>query len=501
MHKRDENRLRFFSCTTDINKCIIHCCDDKSDNLTSLKDYESWQSLLKAAKVRNHKAILDVARNTNEGEIPANVTYHRRCRSIFTMKRDLEKLKQSTDDDNDVQEPEIKRYATNRQQPSSSRIYDEICIFCEKKSKYLKSSKNRERLIQCRDLRADDCIRTTSIAKGDTRIIAIVSRELVAAEACYHRSCYRDYTRPAKVTNSDEFQNTDEGGEYDDFYKNIETQAYEKLFEFIRSLLENPRLIKMADLRNLLISHMNSLGVTDTTESTKKYIRRKLEFEFGNLLQFEDLLDNNKLFVIPESLSKVQLAKELAEIRHQQEDITAPSKIEQIQRASLHIRNSILSNGNKGVSWPPKPSELCQEAVKIPGELKAFLHTVLTGTTDIPTEYSQRLERLISSYGQDLMYGVSNGKRKPPKHILLAYTVKSFTNNVELIQMLNRCGHGIAYSQIEEINTALCLQKMASTPNKDVPLPEDIQPYIDTTLAWDNIDRLEETLCWRSLWS
>ena len=45
--------------------------------------------------------------------------------------------------------------------------------------------------------------------------------------------------------------------------------------------------------------------------------------------------------------------------------------------------------------------------------------------------------------------------KKPPKHILLPYAVKALTNNVELIQILNRCGHGVAYSQIEELNTAL----------------------------------------------
>ena len=56
--------------------------------------------------------------------------------------------------------------------------------------------------------------------------------------------------------------------------------------------------------------------------------------------------------------------------------------------------------------------------------------------------------------------------------------------------MLSRCGHGITYTQIEEINTALCLQKMASTPDNDVPLPKNIQ----ATVAWDNIDRTEETL-------
>ena len=40
-----------------------------------------------------------------------------------------------------------------------------------------------------------------------------------------------------------------------------------------------------------------------------------------------------------------------------------------------------------------------------------------------------------------------------------------------------------------------CLQKMALTPDNEVPLPENIQTYVNTTLAWGNIiDRLEETL-------
>ena len=33
------------------------------------------------------------------------------------------------------------------------------------------------------------------MGKNDPRILAIVTRELVAAETCYHKSCYRDYTR------------------------------------------------------------------------------------------------------------------------------------------------------------------------------------------------------------------------------------------------------------------------------------------------------------------
>ncbi|KAL9979552.1 hypothetical protein ACROYT_G017230 [Oculina patagonica] len=35
---------------------------------------------------------------------------------------------------------------------------------------------------------------------------------------------------------------------------------------------------------------------------------------------------------------------------------------------------------------------------------------------------------------------------------------------------------------------------MALTQENEIPLPQNIQPFINTTLAWDNIDRLEETL-------
>ena len=70
---------------------------------------------------------------------------------------------------------------------------------------------------------------------------------------------------------------------------------------------------------------------------------------------------------------------------------------------------------------------------------------------------------------------------------------KNFANcNVELVQMLSRCGHGIAYTQIEEINTVLCLQKMVLTSDNDVPL--NLPKNIQATLAWDNIDRIEGTL-------
>ena len=89
---------------------------------------------------------------------------------------------------------------------------------------------------------------------------------------------------------------------------------------------------------------------------------------------------------------------------------------------------------------------------------------------------------------------MTGGQMKTAKHVLLSYGVKSLTVNVELIQLLNRLGHCMSYSQIEENNTALCLQKLAASLNQAVVFPEAINPYQFTNLAWDNIDRLDKTL-------
>ena len=131
----------------------------------------------------------------------------------------------------------------------------------------------------------------------------------------------------------------------------------------------------------------------------------------------------------------------------------------------------------------------------IADDLKEFFFTPLTSSTRFPgfQSCSEKVSRLINSFGQDLVFGASGGRQRPPKQVILSYAVKSLANNVELFQILHRCGHGIAYPQLEEINTSLCLQKLALTLQNELPLPDNIRPFVSTTPPWDNIDCLEET--------
>ena len=129
----------------------------------------------------------------------------------------------------------------------------------------------------------------------------------------------------------------------------------------------------------------------------------------------------------------------------------------------------------------------------MPTQLHRFLVGLLTGNPQHENP-SERVSNLIQSFGQDLIYAVTCGQHKPPKHVLLPYAIKTLTGNTEIIRILNRSGHEMSYTQLEENDAALCLEKLASSLDEKVSLPASIKPHVFTTCTWDNIDRIEETL-------
>ena len=57
---------------------------------------------------------------------------------------------------------------------------------------------------------------------------------------------------------------------------------------------------------------------------------------------------------------------------------------------------------------------------------RCALYTLVTGNTQIPAEYPDRVRHLVDSFGQDIIYGVTPGL-KPPKQILLPYAKQCST--------------------------------------------------------------------------
>ncbi|KAL1262233.1 hypothetical protein QQF64_007498 [Cirrhinus molitorella] len=319
-------------------------------------------------------------------------------------------------------------------------------------------------------------------------MLAIVSRELVAAEGHYHRSCYRVYTKDPNTDIDKGEINLDQA---ECHYEAAERMALYKVFAYIREgLIEHPTVVPFTDLTSKLVTEMTECGVTQVTPSTKKHLRRKVEAEFGESLYIIPN-DKGKLLVYPDNLTMDDLVKVCQNLKDELKEHKSSFSEDIISQVALKIRDDIR-NQDITQAWPPHASDL-EMMNSTPTSLVEFLQTLLTGSSKVGNNPSQRVQRLTASFSQDLVYAVTCGKVKPTKHIVLPFAVKSLTGNVELIKILNRLGHGVSYSQVEEIDTALCLQKQAASADA-IPLPQNIKPGLFTTLAWDNIDRLEETI-------
>ena len=90
-------------------------------------------------------------------------------------------------------------------------------------------------------------MRKAAEIKHDKRILALASRELVAAEAHWRHSCYKNYTR----TNSKSVNTTcTDTEELPDSYTDSEFNAFSRLCDYIRNELfqSNINIIELAQL-------------------------------------------------------------------------------------------------------------------------------------------------------------------------------------------------------------------------------------------------------------
>ncbi|KAI3388753.1 hypothetical protein SNEBB_003675, partial [Seison nebaliae] len=444
-------------CRVEDGTCIICGKNSPLSDLTKPKDQQSLEALQNAARIQNRDAIFNIDSNDPK------LLYHRNCRSSFTHKKTLASFspKEESPAATDLRK-------SCREGPSSSRVMEEICIFCEKKTKYLTGSKSREPLMQSLELRSDAKVRQVAIEKLDNKILAITSQNIVAAEAHYHKTCYRNYTRdekPRAVTATMTSQ--------DAAYQEAQHASFLMLFKHIRdTLFTDPQVVRLAHLTDTFVEFMRTHGCDDVKLQTKKHIRRKLESEFGDSLHFINEA-NGRVLVYPDNLSLTQVLRENVKLKDNVQELESRSDMTHtINRSASHIRNQIKSMPK--MPWPPKPEELDGDYLNLPDTLTLFLRRLLMGDS---ADGTPRLQRVVQSLGQDCVYAVSGGSTIPAKHILLPWGL----------------GHSISYSKLEELDTALCLQKQVQEADMGVTLPYTSHPCVPTALAFLLADQCCQT--------
>ena len=230
-------------------------------------------------------------------------------------------------------------------------------------------------------------------------------------------------------------------------------EAYEAVYAFCETVISNPRVIEFKEIRKVLADEAERLGVAVTQSQYKNLLRvvsnKFKELEFINYKQ-------NKVLVYPSNLKIESLVIDNFELqsdlnRANQTSLGGDSKT--VMNAAKVLSEKI-KNHSVEMPWPPEEKDLDSNNVAeyIPELLDIFCTILLSGQAlDRNKRKSDRVVRLKNSLAQNIVYSVSNGAIKTTKSVLFPAVVKALCNSTEVIKLINKCGHGISYNLIEEI--------------------------------------------------
>ena len=445
-----------------MDTCVI--CNEEGVGLVHCKDAESWTRLHRAAVIRQHQTIL--ALSTGESEFPESpVKYHVSCRKAFVNQKTLQSMTRETvqsSESSDQRRGSIR----NKQASSSSKsaVLPDVCLFC-KKDKYKSGTKTREKLRGVQEFRADNRIREsalqhikrhTNMSSVAAEIYSICSKDLISSEARYHSSCYNSFVRVIYEPDatSESSANTTEN-------KNGIDKAYNAVYSFCENFIANPRVIEFKEIRKVLADEAERIGVTVTESHYKNLLRmvsnKFQELEFINYQQ-------NKVLVYPITLETANLAVENYALKTELNALLNQTSLDDDTKAMINaakILNKKIKAHPIQMPWPPEEKDLNANKVSdyIPELLDTFCTILMSGQSmDADKSKSERTVRLKNSLAQDIVYSVSNGAIKTPKSVLLPAVIKALCNNTEVVKLVNKCGHGIGYNLIEEIDTEFALR-------------------------------------------
>ena len=529
--------------------CVCHVRESETGNLTYFSE-SSWPTFVKAARVRRDDmwdALL--AEGLDEDSEPRG-GYHRRCYQSYTHKKALRRVPFEVGAAATVltsyhgfvgfDKEDVDAVATSSADRPVTRSMTErtnikACLFCQ--SKYWKRRKGmrREPLSVCETFEAAAAIfEAANIRVGQTSERILMELESgpdpIAAEVCYHRSCYADFTDQRKLYAMQEEALAAENVCSDNDHENL--GPFEKAFDVLQRevhadvLLEPERgqVVRMSELRKRYVALLKEEGI-DAEGYHSSRLKFRLQKHFGDRITFVRTGITEPEVLAPSSIpGHVLLGAACASMTNKAspdslsepeddlslQDMAPPLKMtdvgedqqacRELFNSAMFLRSVILEMADT-LPEVPRAGDLTDAAVNAPVPLYNFLVWLLSGTSRGSlgisavrrAETSQVVHQHALSILQDLVYCTTNGRLRTCKHLALPVAVRHLTRSTQVVSLLNRYGHGCSASKLAEYETALAEDIMKDSSVEGY-LPTNISTASPVVFCWDNNDLAEETL-------
>ena len=195
------------------------------------------------------------------------------------------------------------------------------CIFCDKVT--IKIDYKKETLTNCEEKVGDrstaqKTIHRAAVLQQDHKIIKLFENyNFLAAEAKYHRTCYKEFTRSPKPLSPNSKELTVD----EEKYLNAEDDAFKRSFKYIcTEIIAKAELTTLMQLTRVATGSIKQTWLEINT-SAKKNLRRKIEMQFSTSLEMLQK-DKRKVVVVPNTVSKEKLAIKVVKLQETVKNLT-----------------------------------------------------------------------------------------------------------------------------------------------------------------------------------
>ena len=401
------------------------------------------------------------------------------------------------------------------------------CIICQDSKRGLKNRRLKEELNRCTWDGTHGTLMNAAHVRGDERLLELEGVDLPAKGILYHPSCYKDYTSPKALGRLGKQAYLKE--EVDD---RPQERAFSRLVKEVEEtvLADNSTVTDLSQLRAKYNGFLHEELGGEAEACRGDVLKARLREHFGDKLSFHRPHRRNQAqFVFSSNVNPGPLIEQCMKMTAREEerlsegedlsveDMLDTSTISEdvfldldaaqtVYCAASILRQKLMDVKNS-MPYPPTPNDLSEENIPIPAAVYNFLLWLFSGISpkhdggidEINLNVrgqpsSPEVHRKVLSIGQDLVYCVSHGRVKTPKHVALSVAVKQMTGSSKVVDLLNHFGHGVSGSQLSEIDTAMAERVIEEQQGQPGFLPSNITAPTFVTLCWDNNDLREDSL-------
>ena len=307
---------------------------------------------------------------------------------------------------------------------SNAGIFSKICLVCSSGRKKVKGKEQKLINVETSEFQ-EKVTQYATWFQDQPMLMKITAVDLTFKEAKYHGVCRVKYQSETKSTlGRKKSLNATFSHSHSLWHK--ERKAHAEAFNALKIYIEDRIFGEKKELHLLLDINSYYLALwQDTVDTDLKHITssaRKLEAKILKCYPEKYKIEKGKSNLCNSNM--------------------------QIRDVAFKLRQEIMNAGSIKLPEHLKVEDIFK--VEVPDLVQNFFKYLIGGPDSCKWDLESR-KRRIKSISQDIVFLTTSGIKKPSKYLQLGLAIKSLTGSQKVVELLNRMGHCVNYSTVEEL--------------------------------------------------